>query len=128
MSKIVEIKELRRGDVFALPNGSVYEVEGPPNQDATPRARMWCAHPPDAITFDPPSTEFPLNQKAHHLTGQEMKDHAQHEGYVKRAFNTEMDRRNDLMMQSARKRGQLVIDEQQRVDQAARPWWKKIFA
>src|SRR4051812_9200335 len=106
MSKIVEITEVRRGDVFALPNGSAYEVEGFIDQHAGLRARLWCAHRPDAITFDPELTEFPLNQTVQLLSGQEMKDHTQHEGYVKSAFHSEMDRRNSVMMGSARIRGQ----------------------
>jgi hypothetical protein len=56
-----------------------------------------------------------------------MKDHTRHDGYVKNVFHREMDRRNNAMMQSVYVRGQQAADEQRRLDQAGRPWWKKLF-
>ena len=128
MSRIVEVKELRRGDMFELPNGSVYEAEGSGDQHgAQQRARLWCAHPPDAITFEPPPAEFPPDQQVQLLSGEDMKEHSRHEGYVKKMFHDEMDRRNDAMMQSVHRRGQQAADEQRRRDHAGRSWWKKLF-
>ena len=127
MGRIIEIKELRGGNIFDTPNGSVYEATGPADQRGVQQARLWCAHPPDAITFEPPQTGFLPNQRVQILSGQEMKDHSQHEGYVKKVFQHEMERRNNAMMHSVHRRGQQAAAEQRRLDRAGRPWWKKLF-
>jgi len=127
MSKMVEVKDLRPGDVFAVPDGSVYEAEGAPDQQGQQQARLWCAHPPDALTFDPPPTAFPPNQQVQLLHGEAVKEHAFHDGYVKRVFQQEMERRHTAMMQAVHTRGQQAAAEQRRLDGAARPWWKKLF-
>ena len=127
MSKLVEARELRPRDLFELPNGSVYAMAMHANQSEMPRARLWCAHPPEPIAFDPPLVDLLPTQQVRLLTGNETRDHFRHGGYVQSVFATEMDRRHQAAM--------LVHDEQRRREaaeehqraRAHRPWWKKLF-
>ena len=52
MSTLIAVTALRHQDLFATPNGSIYEtLRG--SQDGGPmQARLWCAHPPDRLTSD----------------------------------------------------------------------------
>ncbi len=56
MSRIVATKELRHQDLFELPHGSVYEVN---RRGTAVQVRLWCAHPPDAPSAEPPLIDLP---------------------------------------------------------------------
>ncbi len=127
MSKLVEARELRPRDLFEMPNGSVYAIAAHAEQGATPRARLWCAHPPDAIAFDPPLVDLPPGRQVRLLTGNETRDHYRHDGYVESVFNAEMDRRHGAAMQVYDERRRLEVDEERQRTHARRPWWKNVF-
>ncbi len=126
MSKMIQASELRRGDMFELANGSVYEASGQANNGNLLQARLWCAHPPDLVTFEPALIELMPEQDVRLLTGAETEGHIRHEGFVAELFRTEMDRRNQEMMQTVYERQNLEQQEQRARERAARPWWKKL--
>lgn len=127
MSKIVEAKELRQRDLFEMPNGSVYLIAGRGDAAGGQHARLWCAHPPDPITFAPPRIDFPPGQEVQLLSGHEMRVHYGHAGYVETVFAQEMDRRYAANMQVVHERGQREAAEQRQRARADRPWWRKLF-
>lgn len=126
MSKVVASTELGPGVRFEMPNGSVYVTSGG-KPTGVLQARLWCAHPPDEITFDPPLIDIAAGQEIRILSGKESELHARHEGYVEAVFRNEMERRNDVMLRSAQERGAVVAAEQRQRDQARLPWWRKLF-
>ncbi len=127
MSKLVEARTLRPRDLFAMANGSIYTTAGHVAATGTPQARLWCTHPPDVVTFEPPLVEFPPEQLVRLLEGKETREHYHHEGYVEAAFAREMDRRHQAAMGPAHERRQRAADEQHRHTRALRPWWKKLL-
>ncbi len=127
MSKLVEAKDVGLRDLFALPNGSVYVTVGHEKATGTPQARLWCTHPPDAMTFEPPLVDFPAEQQVRLLEGKETREHYHHDGYVEAAFAREMDRRHQAAMGPAHERRQRAADEQHRHTRGLRPWWKKLL-
>ena len=60
MITLIAATALRHQDLFATPNGSIYEtLRG--SQDGGPlQARLWCAHPPDRLTCTPPRIDLQL--------------------------------------------------------------------
>lgn len=126
MSRIVKAQELRRGDMFEMPNGSVFVTSGRGDAPGAQRGRLWCAHAPDAVTFDPPLTELPTGQMVRLLSGDEMDTHYSHAGYVETVFRHEMDRRHREMMLTLNDKKRREAEEQQR-QQARRPWWSKLL-
>jgi len=126
MSKMVASTELRPGVMFEMPNGSVYVTSGD-EPTGTLQARLWCAHPPDAVTFDPPRIDIPAEQELLLLSGKEAEQHARHDGYVEAVFRNEMERRNEVMLRSAHERGTVAAAEQRQRDQARLPWWRKLL-
>ncbi len=127
MSKIVEARELHQRDMFAMPNGSVYVVSGRVGAEGAVQARLWCAHPPDPVTFDPPQIDLPPGQPIRRLSGNETRVHYRHAGYVDDVFAREMDRRHRANMQLVDARRQREHAEQRQRAQARRPWWSKLF-
>ena len=123
MSKLVEARDLRPRDLFALPNGTVYVTVGHVTAPGVPQARLWCTHPPDAVTFETPLVEFPPEQQVRLLEGNETREHYHHEGYVEAVFAREMDRRHQAAMRPTHERNQGEVDE----TRGRRPWWKKVF-
>lgn len=127
MSKLVEAKDLRERDVFEMTNGSVY-VSVAVKQDVDSRhMRLWCVHPPEPVTFEPPLVALPVGETVRLLTGDESYAHHQHPGYVEALFRTEMDRRHHGLMSIAVEKMNRANAEQLKHDRAARPWWKKVF-
>lgn len=127
MSKLVEAREVRPRDLFSLPNGSVYAMLAHARTTGAPQGRLWCAHPPDVVTFEPLLVDFLPEQQVHLLEGREMREHYHHEGFVQTAFTHEMDRRHQTAMKPATERWQRNLDEQRQHDRGLRPWWKKVF-
>lgn len=127
MSKMVETKELGQRDVFEMAQGSVYVVVAAKNDAGTQQMRLWCAHDPEPITFDPPLINLPAGDTVRLLSSEEAYVHHLHPGYVEAAFRTEMDRRHHGNMGNAQERMNREKDEQHERDRAARPWWKKMF-
>ena len=128
MSRIVEARELRDRDMFEMPNGSVYVAAGPGEHEGARQARLWCAHPPDAVTFDPPRIDLPPGQQVHLLSGNETRVHYRHDGYVDGAFGREMDRRHGANMHVVYEQRQREAAAQRQRAQAGRPWWKKLLS
>ncbi len=127
MSKMVASTELRPGVMFEMPNGSVYVTSGD-EPTGTLQARLWCAHPPDAVTFDPPQITIVAGQDVCLLSAKEAEQHARHEGYVEAVFRNEMERRNEVMLRSAHERGNVAAAEQRQHDRNRLPWWRKLLA
>ena len=127
MSKIIRAGDLRRGDMFEMATGSVYETSGQAATAGLPQARLWCAHPPDLLTFEPALIDLTPEQEVRLLNGAETEGHTRHDGFVENLFRTEMDRRNQAMMQTVYERQSLEQQEQRARDRARRPWWKKVF-
>ena len=127
MSKIIQAGDLRRGDMFEMANGSVYQTSGLADTAGPRQARLWCAHPPELLTFEPPLIELPPEQEVQLLTGPETEGHTQHDGFVENLFRNEMDRRNQEMMHTVYERQHLEQQEQHAGDRARRPWWKKVL-
>ncbi len=128
MSRIVEARELRQRDMFEMPNGSVYVTSGRGEAVDVLQARLWCAHPPDPITFDPPRIDLPPGQQVRLLSGDEAEEHYGHDGYVEAVFRREMDRRHQAIMQSLGEQKQREQAEQRERERGRRPWWQKLFA
>ena len=127
MSTLVGATELRHADIFETQNGSAYMVASPVEPNGVPRARLWCAHPPDATVFDPPLIDLSTEQEVRFLKADEAEVHYTHEGYVEHVFRGEMDRRHNAKMQAVYEqanRDDAARREQLRV---SRPWWKKVF-
>lgn len=127
MSRIVEASTLHHRDLFALPNGSIYETRGQGTTAGVLQARLWCAHPPDPITFSPPQIDLSAGQTVQLLSRDETRDHIRHEGYVRAVFEHEMERRFQEQMQRVDARTQRAQAETQQRARALRPWWKKLF-
>lgn len=129
MSRTIETTALRNRDLFAMPNGSIYVAEQEADASSPLRARLWCAHPPDQITFDPPLIELSPGQAVQLLVDRhETGIHIHHPGYVKHAFVAEMNQRHQDQMRGVyanMRREQAVAQQRER---ALRPWWKKLFA
>ena len=128
MSRIVEAKELRDRDMFEMPNGSVYAASDRVDHEGPQQARLWCAHPPDPMTFDPARIDLPPGQQVRLLSGNETRVHYRHDGYVESVFEREMDRRHRANMQVVGEQRQREAAEQRQREHAGRPWWKKLFA
>ena len=127
MSKLVEAKELRPQDLFETPNGSVYATVAHAEQEGMVRARLWCAHPPDPVAFDPPLVDLPPGQQVHRVSGYETRDHFRHDGFVQAVFATEMERRHLAAMQVYDERKRQEAAQEPGRTHARRPWWKKIL-
>jgi hypothetical protein len=127
MSTLVTAKELHDRDLFEMANGSAYAAGGLVADASAQRARMWCAHPPDPVTFEPPPIELPAEQEVRLLSGDDVKAHYHHAGFVADIFRREMDRRHAAMMHVVDERGQQEAAEQRRREHTRRPWWKKLF-
>ncbi len=127
MDTIVEVKDVRDGDMFELENGSIYVATRGVGTEGTPRVRVVCAHPPEAITFDPPLIDLPPTQKVLLLSGRDADAHRLHDGYVEKAFRVEMDRRNTAMMRTVGEKRQREADEQQQRERAGWSWWRKLL-
>lgn len=125
MSKLIETTELRHGDLFETPNGSVYRAEAQAEHAGSLQARLWCAHPPDPNTAHPALIDLPPGPVQLLIDRHETGIHVRHAGYVKQVFVTEMNRRHQDQMSR-------VYATMQRTAEADRqqhkPWWKKLFA
>jgi hypothetical protein len=128
MSTLVAAKELHDRDLFEMPNGSAYAAGGLVADASAQRARLWCAHPPDAVTFDPPSIELPCGQEVRLLSGDDVKAHYHHAGFVADVFRREMDRRHTVMMHGVDERGRQEATAERLREHARRPWWRKLFS
>src|SRR5687767_8587479 len=82
MSRLVETKALRPGELFALPHGSVYVAAGQSDPERMPQGRLWCAHPPDALAFEAAVVGFATTQTVQLLEGDDVDAHRGHVGYV----------------------------------------------
>ena len=127
MSTLVEASTIHAGKMFEMPNGSVYTALAAEGSEVAQQARLWCAHPPDAFTFDPPRIDLPIGQQVRLLSGDEIDTHYGHEGYVEKVFRSEMDRRHQAMMQTVYEQQTRDADQVRRDQRAGRPWWKKLF-
>lgn len=127
MSKMIEAQELRRGDMFELANGSAYQTAGEGETEGMHQARLWCAHAPDSVTFEPQLIDLPPAQEVRLITGRETESHIHHDGFVEQVFRSEMDRRNQAMMHRVYQRQELDLQEQRASERAQRPWWKKML-
>ena len=127
MSRLVETKALRPGEMFALPNGSVYVAAGQSDPERMPQGRLWCAHRPDALSFEPPVVDFATTQQVQLLEGDDVDAHRGHEGYVEALFRQEMDRRHAANMHAFGDRERRVAAEDRQRAQATRPWWKHLL-
>jgi hypothetical protein len=127
MSKLIETTELRDGNIFELPNGSVYLVEAQADSARTLQARLWCAHPPDLATAHPPLIDLPPGPVRVLIDRHETGVHVRHAGYVKQVFVAEMNRRHQDRMSRvyATMKRTAEADRQQAYDR--KPWWKKLF-
>lgn len=128
MSRMVATKVLRHGDLFVLPNGSIYETTRGGENAYAAQARMWCAHPPDPVTAASQLIDLLPEQQVQLLDRDETRGHSSHAGYVRAVFEHEMDRQHQARMIP-------VYEKMKREDAAAlqrsrasRPWWKKLFA
>lgn len=126
MSKIIASTGLGPGVMFEMPNGSVYVTSAGEPTGAL-QARLWCAHPPDAVTFDPPRIDIAADPEVRLLTSKEAELHVRHEGYVEAVFRSEMERRNEAMLRSVHEKGTVAAEEQRQRDQARLPWWRKLL-
>ena len=83
MITLIAATALRHQDLFATPNGSIYEtLRG--SQDGGPlQARLWCAHPPDRLTCTPPRIDLPAGHQVRLLRWEDIEAHARHAGYVR---------------------------------------------
>lgn len=126
MDTLIAAKELDPEDLFTLPNGSVYTVVGSAGEGGTPRARLWCAHGADPITFQPALIDLPPDQQVRLLDGKESETHRGHDGYVATGFVREMDRRHAVNMRAVGERRRAIV-EAHKLARTARPWWKKLF-
>jgi len=127
MSRLVEARELRPRELYETPNGSVYTIAGVVEATGERQARLWCAHAPDEIVFDPPMVLLAPEQQVSIIQGYETRDHHHHAGYVEAVFAREMDRRHQAaMLQGEGKRQQTAAEERQR-ERESRPWWKKVM-
>jgi hypothetical protein len=108
-----------------MPNGSVYETGARHDRESAVQARLWCAHEPDPIAFAPPLIDIPSDQPVQLLSKEETREHLLHPGFVRTAFEHEMDRHHQEQMS-------LVYARRSQEDAAAverahaqRPWWRK---
>lgn len=127
MSTIVEARELRHQDLFETPNGSVYAVVRAGAHADAVQARLWCAHPPDAVAADPPHIDVPPERPLRLLSGQETRTHYHHAGYVSAVFGQVMEQRHQANMDVVAEQRQRAGAAQGQRDRANRPWWKKLF-
>lgn len=127
MSTLVDAGKLRTSDIFELQNGSAYMVANQEGPGGTPRARLWCAHAPDAKAFDPSLIDLPPGQAVRVLNGDEAEAHHTHEGYVAHVFQSEMDRRHNTMMVGVYEQSNREDAVHRQQLRAGRPWWKKLF-
>jgi hypothetical protein len=127
MSTMVRIQDLSAEDLFELPNGSVYVMQRRDLGAGTHQARLWCAHPPDALTSEPPLVVFSGEQRVSKLAGTDTREHHAHEGSVKSVFTREMEHRHQEAMRQVTERMQREAVERRQRDRADRPWWKKVF-
>lgn len=125
MSRLVEVTELRYRDLFALPNGTIYQASG--SGTGALQARVWCAHPPDSITSDSPPINLAPGQSVQLLSRDETRGHTGHAGYVRAVFADEMDRRHQERMQVVMARRQREAAALHQLERARWPWWKKLF-
>jgi hypothetical protein len=128
MSTVIKVTALQQRDLFELPNGSVYETARRGTADDPVQAHLWCAHPPDASTFAPPLIDLQPEHEVSLLSTSESRLHVSHAGYVRKAFEQEMDRHHQESMS-------VVYEKMNREDAAlrqreheGRPWWKKLFS
>lgn len=127
MSRIVEATALRHRDLFALLNGSIYETRGHGTPAGALQARLWCAHPPDPITFNPPHIDLAAGQTVQLLSRDETRSHIHHAGYVRMVFEQEMERRFREQMQVVDARTQREAAASHERERALRSWWKRLF-
>ena len=127
MSRMIETTELRHRDMFEMPNGSVYVTEGQGSADSPLQARLWCAHPPDLNTAQPPLIDLPPGQVRLLVDQHETGVHARHEGYVKQVFVGEMNRRHQDQMRGVYAKMSRDAETTRQEEYNRRPWWKKLF-
>ena len=64
------------------------------SQDGGPmQARLWCAHPPDRLTSEPPRIAFQAGHRVRLLRWEDIDAHARHAGYVRAVSHEAWDRR-----------------------------------
>lgn len=124
---LVAAGQLNNSDIFEFQNGSAYIVANHTGPGGTAQARLWCAHAPDTLTFDPPLIDLPSGQEVRVLKGNEAEVHYTHAGYVETVFRSEMDRRHNTVMKSVNERSALEGAAQRQQLRASRPWWKKLL-
>lgn len=128
MSRLIETTELRHGDLFEMPNGSVYVAEGYPDNPGVLQARLWCAHPPDPNTSHPPLIDLPPGPVQLLTDRHETGMHVRHAGYVKQVFVAEMNRRHQDQMSGVYATMQRTAEADRKQAYDRKPWWKKLFA
>jgi hypothetical protein len=121
---MIETTELRHGNIFEMPNGSVYVTEGYKDDSGPLQARLWCAHPPDEIVSHPPLIDLPAGPVRLLIDRHETGTHVRHDGYVKQVFVAEMNRRHQDQMRGV----YANMDHAAEATRDRRPWWKKLFA
>lgn len=127
MSRTVEATTLRHRDLFTLGSSSIYETRRHGTAADALQARLWCAHPPDPITFAPPYIDLAPEQTVQLLSRDETRGHLRHDGYVRAVFEQEMDRRFQTQMQRVSARIDRAEAEVRERERALRPWWKKLW-
>jgi hypothetical protein len=127
MPLTIEAQALRHDDLFALPHGSVYQTvrRGPPAGPV--QAKLWCAHPPDAVTFTPPLIDISSAQPVQLLGRGDTRGHTGHAGYVRAVFAQEMDRRHQERMTAVVETSRRAAAEARQRARAGWPWWKKLL-
>jgi hypothetical protein len=128
MSKLIEVRDLHLGDLFETQNGSVYTITARVESTGAWQARLWCAHPPDDSTFEPPLVLFPPEQQVGLLEANETREHYRHPGYTQAVFAVEMDRRHQAAMNAGAEKRQQTAAAQAADQHERRPWWKKLWA
>jgi hypothetical protein len=83
MSTIIAVTALRHRDLFATPNGSIYEMLRGSTVGGPVQARLWCAHAPDRLTCTPPRLDVPPAHPIRLLRWEDIDAHARHAGYVR---------------------------------------------
>ena len=93
MSTLIAVTTLRLHDLFATPNGSIYETLRGSTDGGPVPARLWCAHPPDRLTSAPPRIAFHAGHRVRLLQWEDIDEHAKHAGYVRAMSPEDPDRR-----------------------------------
>ena len=128
MSRLIETTDVREGDLFEMPTGSVYRAEAQADHTEPLQARLWCAHPPDPSTAHPPLIDLPPGPVQLLTDRHETGIHVRHDGYVKQVFVAEMNRRHQDQMSRVYTTMKHTAEAERKQAYDRKPWWKKLFA